>query len=38
MKLSPAQRIAALAEYARGLQVRNESESAVSLRYACTFR
>jgi hypothetical protein len=32
------QRLAVLAEYSRGLQVRNESESALSLHYACTFR
>lgn len=37
-KLSAAQKISALAEYERGLLVRNESESAFSLNYACTFR
>ncbi|MBW8889972.1 MAG: tetratricopeptide repeat protein [Fibrobacteres bacterium] len=38
LKPSAAQRITALAEYASGLLTRNESESALSLNYACTFR
>jgi hypothetical protein len=38
LKPFASQRITALAEYARGLQTRNESESALSLNYACTFR
>lgn len=38
VKPTGSQRLTALAEYSRGLRLRNETESGISLRYACTFR